>query len=99
MGDRKVIAHGRLSRLLVLKQREPVLSDELSEKKLLRMVEDHHLGFAIDGRNEEIDKLVEHLEFYRQPTWKKAATYVLKGCGLLLGFLVILGLLGVGNWF
>lgn len=73
-------------------------SDKMNEQKLLNVIEDHHTALAIGGRHEEFDKLVEYLEFYRKPIWKKGAIHLLKDLGIILGLLVILGLLGEGRW-
>lgn len=71
--------------------------DKENEQQFLRVLEEHRYAIIHGLRNEEFDKLIAYLHFYRQPTWKKAAIYTSKGLGLILGLVLILALLGFGG--
>lgn len=70
--------------------------DKESEQQLLRVLEEHRYALIHGTRTEEFDKIIAYLHFYRQPAWKKAATYATKGLGIVLGLILIAALLGVG---
>ncbi len=69
-----------------------------SERMLMEVIAEHRHALEIDQRSVEFDKLIEYLDFYRKPMWEKFTIYVLKGFGLFMGLLVVLGLL-IGNLF
>jgi len=70
--------------------------DKANEQKLLRVIEEHRYGLIHGLRTEEFDKVIKYLDFYQLSSWKKAAIYAIKSIGILLAFVLILALLGVG---